>query len=417
MLNVAFPGNAKFFYDALKWIATFKVFEMKSLKAFAETQQQKDYEICWEDLSLTKIQREHPCPIRGQQPIKPLFAENGYGSHSIIRNMGILALAAIFFVLIGLVLIVAVFFIKDFMWRTKQRRDVLRWFWFSFFWSVPIRYVMQIYLSLSISALINFQVQTWGPWEDTLNSWGNILMLFGLGLFCFWVFYVVTKNYGKLEKPMFNRRFGTLYFNVNINHEFNILITCVFCLRRIIYALIIVFLNPWPAIQLMAMLAHCSFTMGYIMCNRPFKLPLLNGLEFLNEASITLIVYHLLAFTDFVGNPETQFKVGYSIIVVTGVNIVVNLGFMVVNCGSKVYLQAKHFYLSWKLSHAKRKAELVEKRRQKLEHELEEISYSEDEFIMHRQKQAAEIRARSIEVASMISSHRADLDSPKELLP
>lgn len=54
-------------------------------------------------------------------------------------------------------------------------------------------------------------------------------------------------------------------------------------------------------------------------------LPRDRQLEFFNEASILLCVYHLYLFTDFVDNPIIRYKVGYSFIGCTCANIMVNV--------------------------------------------------------------------------------------------
>jgi len=52
-------------------------------------------------------------------------------------------------------------------------------------------------------------------------------------------------------------------------------------------------------------------------------------MEIFNECCLSLGGYHLFAFTDFVEDPEIQYQVGWSIIVVTVINILVNIGVMI----------------------------------------------------------------------------------------
>ena len=58
---------------------------------------------------------------------------------------------------------------------------------------------------------------------------------------------------------------------------------------------------------------------------RPFIDPLLNRLEIFNELCILVESYHLIAFTPFVDDPAVQYNVGWSMIVVTIFNIVINM--------------------------------------------------------------------------------------------
>lgn len=65
---------------------------------------------------------------------------------------------------------------------------------------------------------------------------------------------------------------------------------------------------------------------------------LLNCLELINEVSILIVVYHLIAFTDYVGSRETQYKVGWSLCAFTALNILTNLIFLVVTQTRALYV-------------------------------------------------------------------------------
>jgi hypothetical protein len=66
----------------------------------------------------------------------------------------------------------------------------------------------------------------------------------------------------------------------------------------------------------------------YLLMVKPFDLPILNKMEIFNECCIIGASYHLFAFTEFVGDPELQYNIGWSIIGVTLLNIAVNMGLM-----------------------------------------------------------------------------------------
>lgn len=55
-----------------------------------------------------------------------------------------------------------------------------------------------------------------------------------------------------------------------------------------------------------------------------YFLPNDRRLEFFNEATILLCVYHCFVFTDFVAEPETRYTMGYSMIGSTIFNFIVN---------------------------------------------------------------------------------------------
>jgi hypothetical protein len=63
----------------------------------------------------------------------------------------------------------------------------------------------------------------------------------------------------------------------------------------------------------------------FIMLARPFQEPRLNQLEIFNELCIIGAAYHLIAFTEYLSDPEMQYMVGWFIIGITTFNIAVNM--------------------------------------------------------------------------------------------
>lgn len=63
----------------------------------------------------------------------------------------------------------------------------------------------------------------------------------------------------------------------------------------------------------------------YIVKIKPFKEKLLNNLEVFNELCVLAKSYHLLLFTSLVADVEIKYKVGWSFIGVTAINILANM--------------------------------------------------------------------------------------------
>jgi len=57
-------------------------------------------------------------------------------------------------------------------------------------------------------------------------------------------------------------------------------------------------------------------------------------MEIFNEASISVVTYHMLLFTDFVGNPEAQYLYGWQMNGIIILNLVINL-IVVINVARK----------------------------------------------------------------------------------
>ena len=61
---------------------------------------------------------------------------------------------------------------------------------------------------------------------------------------------------------------------------------------------------------------------GYISAKR---LPRDRRMEYFNEVTIMMCVYHLFFFTDFVDDPIARYQLGFSLIGVTCLNIIGNV--------------------------------------------------------------------------------------------
>ena len=52
-------------------------------------------------------------------------------------------------------------------------------------------------------------------------------------------------------------------------------------------------------------------------------------MEAINECFIIAAAYHLFLFTDFVPDPNLQYSLGWSLIAITIINIVLNIGVLI----------------------------------------------------------------------------------------
>ena len=61
---------------------------------------------------------------------------------------------------------------------------------------------------------------------------------------------------------------------------------------------------------------------------RPFEGTFLNKLELYNEFTLLILVYHLMVLSALVFDPLIKFQVGWSIIAFAGLNLLINIGNM-----------------------------------------------------------------------------------------
>jgi len=69
----------------------------------------------------------------------------------------------------------------------------------------------------------------------------------------------------------------------------------------------------------------------YIGSVQPFEDPLNNGLELFNELTVMGVGYHLFFLTDYMPDKIAQYRLGYSLIVVTSLNILINFGVIIIS--------------------------------------------------------------------------------------
>lgn len=63
----------------------------------------------------------------------------------------------------------------------------------------------------------------------------------------------------------------------------------------------------------------------FVTYYKPFTEPVFNKIEVFNEVCILLASYHLLLYNDFVPSTDDQYMAGWSIALVTAINMLVNL--------------------------------------------------------------------------------------------
>lgn len=91
----------------------------------------------------------------------------------------------------------------------------------------------------------------------------------------------------------------------------------------------------------------------YLQMVKPFDMPILNRMEIFNECCIIVAAYHLLTFTEFVGDPDLQYQMGWSIIGTTLVNVLVNMAVMFYGSFLKfrlLFWKLRYKYKQYKLS-------------------------------------------------------------------
>ena len=119
----------------------------------------------------------------------------------------------------------------------------------------------------------------------------------------------------------------------------------IYMLRRLLISVIILVFKNWPFAQIQILIFHSFLVIIYNILARPFEDPKLNKLEIFNELCIIVSAYHLFLFTPFVEDSAFQYRIGWSMIVVTVLNIAVNIAIM----GQASFRQLKLLFIKYRL--------------------------------------------------------------------
>ena len=110
-------------------------------------------------------------------------------------------------------------------------------------------------------------------------------------------------------------------------------------------ALVVVFMQDYPVFsiflvnfQALAMMMTCGLT-------QPFSTRLAIRMELMNEVFVLLTTYHLYQFTDFLTDLNMRSNVGTSLIVCTIVNVLLNIGVVVISTLALTARKLKLHYL------------------------------------------------------------------------
>ena len=120
-------------------------------------------------------------------------------------------------------------------------------------------------------------------------------------------------------------RTKTLHYGLLLNHPRNVAVVfpLLDSLRRVIYALSIVFLAQQPLLGIIILQLGTIVMIAYGLIEQPWKDPMINQQYTLNEVFTYVVCLFLMIFNGYIPT-ETRFTIGYVLIGVTSVYLVYN---------------------------------------------------------------------------------------------
>jgi len=175
----------------------------------------------------------------------------------------------------------------------------------SIFWNMPLTFGLEGYIEFAVASFINLHLFHWITISDIFNS---VACIAGLTLTVFlppFVLWFLVKNRGKLNQPENKQKFSSLYEGLEKQNVWGLYFTFLFLFKRLIIAVVVVFLQGMPWLQIQIVVFMLSLDIIYTGYLQPFNKKFSNRMEIINNVFIMLCSYYLFLFTAFVPSPVT----------------------------------------------------------------------------------------------------------------
>lgn len=169
----------------------------------------------------------------------------------------------------------------------------------------------------------------WITKSDKISSSFAIVTLVVVLVFPFFVWALLWSKYSILSQEKSINVFGSTYQELRTDSKPALLFNVIYMLRRLLIAVIATMFKDYSFLQVQVIVVHSVAVIIYTAWVRPFELPMMNTMEIFNELCILLASCHLFVFTAFVDSPEVQYKLGWTLIGVSVLNMAVNILVMI----------------------------------------------------------------------------------------
>lgn len=119
--------------------------------------------------------------------------------------------------------------------------------------------------------------------------------------------------------------FKTLHYGLKRNHERHVAVVhpLMFLLRRVVYALVIIFMDDIMVWGVFIVMANCMLMLAYALSENPWQDSLINYQHVLDESTIYVLCLLMLTFSNYVDG-ETRYILGFFFIGICFAYVVYN---------------------------------------------------------------------------------------------
>lgn len=201
------------------------------------------------------------------------------------------------------------------------------------FWNSWIGFYNETYLLLGMCVAVNTYCY---PLFNTAGNAINTLLSASIGMSilifpCFTIlFYNLPSVYAlvRVGDENFMSKCGAVLEGLNFKRQGRTVLYFPFLtmIRKLLLIGILVYMQPYPVLSIFAVNFESVFMIILVGELEPFRSDSANKMEFFNEVFVLVSTYHFYEFTDYMPDVDAREMVGKSLVYLTIINVLVNLG-------------------------------------------------------------------------------------------
>ncbi|TNV74672.1 hypothetical protein FGO68_gene5291 [Halteria grandinella] len=259
----------------------------------------------------------------------------GFGSMSTLTNLGSTAVYLALNIYAVLTIPIINRLVPQRFYRLKRATQRI---FDGTIWSLPLRFFFAQYLTLYLSALVNFEKRDIGDQllGDRIDKGIANGMLISCSIFpSVIIFSLIIVAKKKLTTPTFALRFGTLTQNLN-KSLISQLCTSLELLKLQISILLLLYLRDYPSLQIIALYYISILYQAYLLYFRPYDSVRANVISMINEGLVSVYLLTLVTLTDIQIDRSIKMGAGWGIIANYCLCFIVNLTYMFVHLVARI---------------------------------------------------------------------------------
>ena len=180
------------------------------------------------------------------------------------------------------------------------------------YWNLFIRFLMESYIMITLSCMINTKHIVWYSLVTIFNSILVIMTLLFVILYPVGMAMILDRHFRQLDTKGLQAQYGTIYKGLDFRKG-KIILTHIFFFyfRRFLLAIAVVYLSDSISYQNVVMFLTTQMQIMLLAGSKVYRFPERNKAEALNEDAVLLCLYSTFMFTDYIPDASVKFAIGY----------------------------------------------------------------------------------------------------------